>query len=126
MNVAGLTSAIVGATFVYAGVSKLLAGREWPRAARALGVPALVAVVVMVAEIVVGLGVVLGDSWRNEFLVAAGSMLVAFTALLLVQLARGVRPPCACFGGASRRPIGARDIVRNVSLLLLVIVAFLS
>lgn len=126
MNVAGLASAIVGATFVYAGVSKLLAGREWPRAARALGVPALVAVAVMVAEIVVGLGVVLGDSWRNGFLASAALMLVAFTVLLLVQLARGVRPPCACFGSASRRPIGARDIARNVSLLALVIVAILS
>jgi hypothetical protein len=126
MNIAGLASAIVGATFVYAGVSKLLAGREWPRAARALGVPAVVAHPVTFAEIVVGLGVVLGDSWRGRFLAAAALMLGAFTVLLAVQLRRGIRPPCACFGGASQRPIGARDVVRNASLLALVFVAFLS
>lgn len=126
MNVASLASAIVGATFVYAGVSKLLAGREWPRAAQALGVPAIVAHPVKFAEIGVGLGVVLGDSWRDGFLVAAGLMLVAFTVLLAVQLGRGIRPPCACFGGASQRPIGVLDVVRNVSLLALVFVAFLS
>lgn len=126
MNPANLASAVVGATFVYAGVTKLLAGREWPRAARALGVPAMVAYPVMAVEIVVGLGVVLGDSWRNGFLVVAALMLVAFTALLVERLRRGSRPPCACFGGTSRRPIGARDVARNVSLLVLVFVAILS
>ena len=53
-------------------------------------------------------------------------MLMAFTGLLAVHLRRDNRPPCACFGGASQRPIGARDIVRNILLLALVFVAIAS
>ena len=73
-----------------------------------------------------GLGVVLGDAWRTEFLGAAAVMLVAFTGLLGMHLRRDNRPPCACFGGASQRPIGARDIARNIFLLALVFVAIAS
>jgi hypothetical protein len=80
----------------------------------------------MMAEVVIGLGVVLGDSWRDQFLLAAGELLVAFTALLAWHLRADERPPCACFGGSSQRPIGARDIVRNFVLLVLVVVAFAS
>jgi len=85
-----------------------------------------VAIVVMMAEVVIGLGVVLGDSWRDQFLLAAGLLLAAFTALLAWHLRADERPPCACFGGSSQRPIGARDIVRNIVLLVLVVVAFAS
>ena len=126
MNVSGLAAAVVGAVLVYAGVSKMLAGREWPRAAQRLGVPPLLTRFVMIAEIVIGLGAVLGDSLQRVFLVAAAVLLTAFTVLLVVQLRGDDRPPCACFGGSSQRPIGARDIVRNVSLLVLVFVAIVS
>lgn len=126
MNIDSLAGAIVGVTFVYAGVSKLLAGRDWPRAAERLGVPGVVAYVVMAAEIVVGLGIVLGDSWRTGFLVSGAALLVVFTLLLLRHLRSDNRPPCACFGGNSQRPIGKRDVARNISLLALVFVAILS
>ena len=126
MSISSLAAAVVGAVFVYAGVSKVLAGRQWPASARQLGVPTIVAVIVMIAEVVIGLGMVLGDAWRNGFLVAAAALLVAFTALLLVQLRKDVRPPCACFGGSAQRPIGTRDVVRNVTLLVLVFVAIAS
>jgi hypothetical protein len=53
-------------------------------------------------------------------------LLAAFTALLAWHLRADERPPCACFGGSSQRPIGARDIVRNIVLLVLVVVAFAS
>jgi uncharacterized membrane protein YphA (DoxX/SURF4 family) len=123
VNASKVAAAAVGAVFVYAGVAKLLSGREWPRSAARLGVPKLVSVPVMFAEIVIGLGMVLGGSWQTEFIVAGGVMLVVFTALLAGHLRRDERPPCMCFGGSSQRPIGWRDIVRNVSLLALVIVA---
>ena len=80
----------------------------------------------MLGEVIIGLGVVLGDAWRTEFLGAAAVMLMAFTGLLAVHLRRDNRPPCACFGGASQRPVGARDIVRNILLLALVFVAIAS
>ena len=125
-DVSLVSGAIVGATFVYAGVSKALSGASWPRAANRLGVPPVVAYAVMVAEVTIGLGMVLGGTWERRFLAAGGVLLVAFTMLLTRHMSDDERPPCACFGGASQRPIGARDIVRNVSLLFLVVVAFLS
>jgi uncharacterized membrane protein YphA (DoxX/SURF4 family) len=112
--------------FVYAGVAKILAGRKWPASARNLGIPPIVASSVMLGEVVIGLGVVLGDAWRTEFLGAAALLLTAFTGLLGMHLWRDNRPPCACFGGASQRPIGARDIARNIFLLALVFVAIAS
>jgi uncharacterized membrane protein YphA (DoxX/SURF4 family) len=124
-DIANLAAIVVGAVFVYAGVAKALAGREWPRAAARLGVPRAMAYTVMLAEIIVGLGMVLGDAWRDYFLAAGAVLLVAFTLLLAKHLRSGNRPPCACFGGASQRPIGASDVVRNVSLLVLVFVAIL-
>lgn len=125
-DLANLAAIVVGAVFVYAGVAKALSGREWPRAASRLGVPRVLAVAVMLAEVVIGLGMVLGDSWREGFLVAGALLLLAFTVLLAKHLRSGHRPPCACFGGASQRPIGARDVVRNVSLFVVVVIAIVS
>jgi uncharacterized membrane protein YphA (DoxX/SURF4 family) len=126
VNVSDISAFVIGAVLVYAGVTKVLAGREWPASASRLGVPPVVAVAVMIAEVVIGLGVVLGDSRRDLFLLAAAGLLVGFTALLAWHLRSDERPPCACFGGTSQRPIGARDIVRNIVLLVLVIVAIAS
>jgi uncharacterized membrane protein YphA (DoxX/SURF4 family) len=126
MDTSSVSAAVVGAVFVYAGVSKALAGRAWPSAAARLGVPAPVAYATVIAEIVTGLGMVLGDSWRRGFLFAGAALLVAFTVLLSLHLRDESRPPCACFGGSNTRPIGVRDIVRNISLLVLVFVAILS
>lgn len=125
-DLANLAAIVVGAVFVYAGVAKALSGREWPRAASRLGVPRVIAFAVMVTEVAIGLGMVLGESWRDGFLVSGALLLVAFTALLAKHLRSGNRPPCACFGGASQRPIGARDVVRNVSLLVVVVIAIVS
>jgi uncharacterized membrane protein YphA (DoxX/SURF4 family) len=126
VNIPTLAAGVVGAVFVYAGVAKILAGRKWPASARNLGIPPVVASSVMLGEVVIGLGVVLGDAWRTEFLGAAALLLTAFTGLLGMHLWRDNRPPCACFGGASQRPIGARDIARNIFLLALVFVAIAS
>jgi uncharacterized membrane protein YphA (DoxX/SURF4 family) len=126
VNVSDISAFVIGAVLVYAGVTKVLAGREWPASASRLGVPPVVSVAVMIAEVVIGLGVVLGDSRRDLFLLAAAGLLVGFTALLAWHLRSDERPPCACFGGTSQRPIGARDIVRNIVLLVLVIVAIAS
>jgi len=114
---------VVGASFIYAGVSKLLMGREWPQAAARLGVPTWLAALVVPAEVVIGLGVIVADGLRQGFIVAAGVLLVAFTALLLWHLRSDSPPPCACFGASKQRPIAARDVVRNVVLLVLVLAA---
>jgi hypothetical protein len=53
----------------------------------------------------------------------ACALLVAFTALLVVRLANGERPACACFGSWSARPLGWRHLVRNLVLIALTVVA---
>lgn len=126
MTLSSLSGIIVGAVLVYAGVSKLLSWRSWMAAAKRLRVPRPLAAVVPVGEMVVGFGVVVAGSWRDMALLVAAGMLVVFTAILLVHMRSDDRPPCLCFGGASQRPIGARDIVRNFMLLVLVLVAIAS
>lgn len=123
MNLANLAAIVVGASLVYAGVSKSLMGREWLRAAARLGVPKWLAPLIAVAEVAIGLGVVVTDGLRTSFVAAAGFLLVAFTALLLWHLRSDTPPPCACFGAGKQRPIAARDVVRNVVLVVLVVVA---
>lgn len=48
-------------------------------------------------------------------LVAAAALLVAFTAAIGWSLLRGARAPCRCFG-ASRTPLGAPQLLRNLAL----------
>lgn len=45
--------------------------------------------------------------------------LAFFTTFLALRLRAGVRAPCACFGASRARPISARDIVRNLGLMVL-------
>lgn len=126
MTLAVLAGTIVGAVLVYAGVAKMLSFGRWLVAARALGVPRAPATAVPFFEVVVGLGVVIGGTWTPGFLVVAAAMLVVFTVLLGAHMRKDERPPCMCFGGATERPIGARDIVRNIVLLVLVFVTIAS
>jgi hypothetical protein len=46
--------------------------------------------------------------------------------LLAVRLKEGRRPPCACFGPWSARPIGPGSIARNVALIALALLAALA
>ena len=55
--------------------------------------------------------------------VAAAALLGAFTVLLVVRLAQGRRPPCACFGAWSTRPVGFGSVARNVVLIALALLA---
>ena len=50
---------------------------------------------------------------RRVTAVVAAVMLVAFTALLVRRLSQGLRPPCACFGALSSKPISWGNVVRN-------------
>lgn len=118
MNVAVVASVLLGLAFLVAGGSKLAAGRAWPAEARGLGAPAWVAPVLPWVEIVVGAALITQIARRPAAVVAA-VMLLAFTVLIAVRLAQGRRPPCACFGAWSTKPIGASDIARNVALLVL-------
>lgn len=87
-----------------------------------LGAPRLVVPVLPWIEVL--LGALLIAQWqRRPMAIAAGAMLVAFTALILANLARGRRPRCACFGSWSSRPLGWRHVARNAVLVALALVA---
>ncbi len=55
----------------------------------------------------------------------AVALLGAFTVLLVVKLARGERPPCACFGSWTAAPIGPANVVRNLVLVAVAVAAAL-
>lgn len=96
----------------------------WPAEAAALGVPRTVAIAVPWVELVVGALCATRLGWPVGPL-AAGAMLVVFSAVLGRQLLKGHRPHCACFGGLSRRPIGPGALARNGGLLVLAALAAL-
>jgi uncharacterized membrane protein YphA (DoxX/SURF4 family) len=123
MDLVGTLAAIIlGLAFVAAGVFKLVDGPAWPRQAADMGVDRSIAVVVPWVEIVVG-ALLMAQLFEPWPAVAAIALLVAFTAVILRRLADGSRPPCACFGSRSKRPLGAYHVVRNLGLLALGVVA---
>ena len=119
--IAVVAGAVVGGALLLAGALKL-ASPLWPGQAAELGVPAGAARVVPWVEIVAGSLLAARFTPRVTGVVAAG-LLVGFTVLLIVRLAQGRRPPCACFGSRSTRPIGPGTVVRNVVLIALALVA---
>jgi uncharacterized membrane protein YphA (DoxX/SURF4 family) len=119
-----LASIAVGVAFVVAGGSKLAAGNAWPTQAHGLGSPTWVIPFVPWAELAIGAALIVG---LVPPLPAAAAlvMLVAFTALIGFNMSKGRRPPCACFGAWSSKPIGPGHLVRNAVLVALTIVALL-
>ncbi len=109
----GIAAAVVvAAVLLIAGVLKLARSAEWRAQAKGLGVPGPLAPVVPFIEI--ALGAALLVQWqRHNFAWAAVVLFAAFTGLLGLRLAQGQRPPCACFGSLSSRPIGAGHLARN-------------
>lgn len=111
-----VAAVVVAGVLLLAGISKLARPGEWRTQATALGVPRLVTEVVPFVEIVLGAALLV--QWqRHAFAWAATALVVLFTALLGLRLAQGQRPPCACFGALTSRPIGAGHIVRNIALI---------
>ena len=123
MEVVGtIASVVVGVAFVAAGVFKLIDGPAWPKQAADMGVVGPVAVVVPWVEIMIGvtLAAQLLEPWPA---LAAIVLLIGFTVVIVRRLLDGSRPPCACFGSRSTRPLGAYHVARNGGLLVLAMVA---
>lgn len=120
-----MAALIVGAVFVVAGVSKLSAPSQWRSQAAGLSVPGGVAGVVPYVELSVG-ALLLVQVQRSATAWCAVVMLLAFTGVLARQLMQGKRPPCACFGALSVRPIGVSTLVRNGALIAVAVVAALA
>ena len=58
-------------------------------------------------------------------LIASIVALSSFTVLLVLRLAAGDRPPCACLSFRSTKPIGWSNIVRNFLMLALLVAALI-
>ena len=119
-----LAGVALGVVLLVAGIAKR-ADRGWPQDAAALGTPAWAVPVLPWFEILLGAVLVSGLA-RPAAAALAGLVLLAFTGLLVLNLARGRRPPCASFGSSSRRPSGAASRDRNVVLLALAVIAFVA
>ena len=120
--VAIVASVIVGLAFVAAGVFKLVDGPAWPTQAADMGVGRPLALLVPWVELVVG-AVLVSQLLRPWPAVVALAILVVFTVIIVRRLLDGSRPPCACYGSRSSRPLGPVDVVRNGVLLALAAVA---
>lgn len=119
-TVASIALAVV---LVTAGVTKLAGA--WREDSRALGVPWPVAAPVPYVEIVLGALLATGLG-RPLAAWGAAALMVLFTGLVALHLAHGRRPPCACFGAWSRKPLGAGHLVRNVVFAVLAVLAVLA
>jgi uncharacterized membrane protein YphA (DoxX/SURF4 family) len=119
-----VVSVLLGAVFVTSGVMKVAAPRQWAAQSAGLGVPGAVAAVVPFVELVVG-ALLVAQIARRPVAAAAAALLMAFTVLLVVRLSQGRRPPCACFGALSSKPIGWSNVARNAVFLALAAVVVL-
>jgi hypothetical protein len=113
---------LVALALAGAGVLKLIEGPAWAKQAADMGVSRPVALVVPFVEI--GVAVPLAAQLLKPWpAIAALALLVAFTVVIVRRLLDGSRPPCACFGSRSKRPLGAYHVARNLALLAAAVVA---
>lgn len=89
-----------------------------------MGVATVVAAVVPFVELLLG-ALLLVQFQRHAVAWAAVGLFVLFTALIALRLAQGQRPPCACFGSLSVRPIGPGHLVRNAAFIAIAVLAAL-
>jgi uncharacterized membrane protein YphA (DoxX/SURF4 family) len=118
-------SLLLGAVFLLSGIMKVAAPQQWQTQSADLGVPRAAAAVVPFVELVVG-ALLVAQIVRRPVAIVAGALLLVFTALLVLRLSQGRRPPCACFGAWSTKPIGWTDVARNIAFLALAAVVALA
>ncbi len=122
--VAAVAAVGLGVVFLVAGISKR-SDPTWLAEAAELGTPRWVAWILPFVELVLGAVLITGVD-RPVAAWTAAAVLAAFTVLLVVRLAQGRHPPCACFGARSAMPIGPWSVVRNLLLLALAVIAALA
>jgi hypothetical protein len=120
--VSTVAAILLGAVFLLSAITKLAAPARWrTQAAQLIDAP-LVGLALPWVELATGALLVSG--WqRHRVAIFAGALLVMFDAVLAVRLREGRRPPCACFGSLSSRPISWVDVVRNFLFIGVAIVA---
>jgi hypothetical protein len=117
-----IAAVVVAAVLLFAAIAKIAQPTSWRAQASGMGVPSSIAIVVPVVELVIG-SLLLAQVRRHVLAWFAVGLFVAFSALLARRLAQGQRPPCACFGSLSARPIGPGHLVRNALFIALAVAA---
>lgn len=114
-----LNRIVLAIVFAVAAVGKIL-DREGARksvvdfgAPKFLAVP--IATLLPLAELACA-AALLPASWAVWGAAGILSMLIAFSALMGINMAMGRRPPCHCFGQMSSEPIGPGTLARNALL----------
>lgn len=120
-----IASLAIGAMFVVSGGLKLAGRNDWMRQSADLDVPPWLAKIVPWYELVLG-AVLLSGLARPWPAIVAALTLVVFTWFLARRMLDGTRPPCACFGSRSTRPLGRRHLVRNAGLILVAAVGIFA
>jgi thiol-disulfide isomerase/thioredoxin len=110
---------VLAAVFLVAGLAKLVDRGSLVRSVGEFGVPKLLVAPLALAlppvELAVAVALVpVATAWWGA--VAALGLLVVFLAALGVNLARGRRPACHCFGQIASGPIGWQTVARNLAL----------
>ena len=109
----------LAAVFGLAAVGKLLDMRGSHEAVKGFGVPAtitpIVTVLLPLVEAVIAIALVPASS-AVAGAAAALALLAVFIILISIQLARGRRPDCHCFGQLHSSPVGLGTLVRNLVL----------
>jgi uncharacterized membrane protein YphA (DoxX/SURF4 family) len=113
-----VASVVLGAVFVVSGVTKIAARQQWRAQAADLGVPSFVVGGLPFAELGIG-ALLVAQIARRPVAIVAAVVLLAFTTLLMVRLSQGRRPPCACFGVLSSKPISWTNLIRNIAFIAL-------
>lgn len=114
-----LARLLLAAVFAVAAVSKLTDGAGTRQGLRDFGLPAAVAgplgLLLPLVELAVAVALLPAVSvWPAA--IAALALLLLFTAAIGVNLARGRRPDCHCFGQVASGRIGVSTLVRNAVL----------
>ena len=122
-TIADLARILLGLALLVAAVTKIASGSRWVDQAFDVGVTRWLAVTLPWLELVVGATVVSGlaEPWPA---VVAVAMLVAFTVWIVIHLAHGQHPPCACFGALSAAPLSWWQVARNGGLIGLGLLSF--
>jgi uncharacterized membrane protein YphA (DoxX/SURF4 family) len=111
-----LARIVLASVFAVAGLAKLANADRTRATMEGFGVPGGItngaAVALPVAELAIAAALIAPPTAFAGAL-AASALLILFTGAILLNLSRGQRPDCNCFGQIAASPIGPLTLVRN-------------
>src|ERR1041385_3627040 len=115
-----LSRLLLGAVFGVSGISKLVDIKGSRKSLADFGVPGFLAtplgVLLPLAELTCAVALIPNASvWWGALGVVA--LLALFIIAISINLARGRRPDCHCFGQLGSSPVSGKTLARNVVLL---------